>query len=305
MSDKPSYLELYEEYIRIQELYFSKKKNFDKPPFTVDKQNIKVDFKNTKFNIQKPLYDTFQNALQVHTSNKNKLQEEYNYYKNRLIYGSDSKDMNAFTTITKNINNETKKIQDIIKQISSNENHLVDSVAEKNKTILDHNEAKTKLYRDIITTKDDVQKKIKINDYLKMDAFSKDDLLNMDYMTIPNEFEIHTADIIDVVLKRLNSDLKKKLKKTLKEFSKKSSQLSEVQDKTIKKTKANLKSKINQFVFSNLEECKSKSKGKKYYMSKKDMIAIISKNEALTKKFGKLIDVKKMSKENICDTLFS
>lgn len=59
---------------------------------------------------------------------------------------------------------------------------------------------------------------------------------------------------------------------------------------------------FNLFNFKTRDECKSSSRSKGYYISKKDLVDIIEKDPELSKAFPK--GFKKQPKEAICDTLF-
>jgi hypothetical protein len=286
------YLGLYEEYLRIEDLVLlTKEDQFDHKPVVIDKDNIIVNFKKNKFNIRKPIYQTFSIKLHSYLKDKEDLMKAYNFEKKQIVYNGKT-DFKEIQRITNNINDITKNIKDISDKLNDNKMDI-------NATLVTINNDNTKIrkehedmYNIIVDTFDDVSQKQKINDYLKMNIEVKHTSSINDYMMIVDHYIVSPPVLQDVSLDKADES-EKKLKEKLKKTKKVT--------KTEKELKDGMKEGIKKIIFKTLDECNSTKRSKAFYLNKSQLHEIIENDAELKKKVGKLF--KKMSRAELCDKL--
>lgn len=295
-----SYPHLYEEYLRIQDLYLNNQHLFDEPPFNNDKEKLQVQFRETNFELKKPVYSLRMNELQKLHNTKHELMKEYDFEKKRIIYG-EKKDLSEIKRLTQLIHENDKALNELETnfqkkkdQLEKEWNHLNDAHSKSLNT-------KKELFESIQNTMDDVVQKTKINQYLKLtmedNASHKDAILRK--MIALNDYMLSKPVIINDKTKPPPSVPKKptkaKLEKMIKEKLKKST------PKTETEVKKEWKQNVMKGIFGSLSDCKSTKHSKPYYLSKAQIYALIEKDPELKKKVGKMY--KKLSRDDLCDKL--
>lgn len=298
-----SYPHLYEEYLRIYDLYLNNQHLFDNPPFTNDKEKLQVQFRETKFELQKPVYSFRLNELEKLENTKHKLMREYDFEKKKIIYGAKN-DLAEIKRLTQHIHDNRKAMIELetISQrkkdkLESEWNHFNDSHTKSLNT-------KKELFDSIHNTTDDVIQKTKINQYLNMtledNASQREGILKkmiaIDDYTLSKPM-IMSADINQSpdVKPKEKSTPKSKLEKKIKEKLKKST------PKTETEVKKEWKQNVMKGIFGSLSDCKSTKHSKPYYLNKTQIYALIEKDAELKKKVGKMY--KKLSRDELCDKL--
>jgi hypothetical protein len=294
-----SYPHLYEEYLRIYDLYLNNQHLFDNPPFTNDKEKLQVQFRETKFELKKPMYSLRMNALQKLQNSKHELMKKYDFEKKRIIYG-EKKDFTEIKRLTQLIHDNDKAMNELVThfqkkkdQLESEWNHVNDAHSKSLNT-------KKELFDSIHNTSDDVIQKTKINQYLNMtledNASQREGILRkmiaVDDYTLSKPI-IMSADINQTpdVKPKEKSKLEKKIKEKLKKST----------PKTETEVKKEWKQNVMKGIFGSLSDCKSTKHSKPYYLSKAQIYALIEKDAQLKKKVGKMY--KKLSRDELCDKL--
>lgn len=286
------YLNLYEEYMRIQDLYMSKPETFDTPPFTNDKISIIVNFIQTKFQIKKPLYKSSELELQKLQKNKLELLHKYDNEKKEIFF-KEKKDLVLITKYTQDINNIDiliNTITDVMKEYKAHVDTNLNTIRNNNNAIKN---ARYNLFIDILQTNDDIDKKSKINEYMKMNNTQTPTKKMSDYNLILDNYIENLPILQDNSLfkpDKSENKLKEKLKKAKTNVGKSETRL-----------KTDLKEGIKKIVFKTLDECNSTKRSKPFYMNKAQLHEIIESDPELKKKVGKMF--KKMSRVELCDKL--
>lgn len=118
------YLQMFEDYVRIRDLYLSKPKTFkEKPYMDVDPEGIlKVDFKQTKFVLSKPVYANYKQTLTNLRNQRLNLMYEYTFAMNEILAGKNDEDDSALVELTNEINRIDREIENVHKRMSESKN---------------------------------------------------------------------------------------------------------------------------------------------------------------------------------------
>lgn len=294
-----SYPHLYEEYLRIHDLYLNNQHLFDNPPFNNDKEKLQVQFRETKFELKKPVYSFRMNELQKLQNSKHELMKEYDFEKKRIIYG-EKKDLSEIKRLTQLIHDNDRAFNELTisfqkkkDQLEKEWNHLNDAHSKSLNT-------KKDLFVSIHNTMDDVVKKTKINQYLNFtledNAFQRDAILRKkialdDYLLSKPVIMSDESKSPSVPKQTTKTKLEKKIKEKLKKST----------PKTEAEVKKEWKQNVMKGIFGSLSDCKSTKHSKPYYLSKAQIYALIEKDPELKKKVGKMY--KKLSRDDLCDKL--
>lgn len=298
-----TYPQLYEEYIRIYDLYLKNPILFEKPPFVVDNEIIKVQFHETKFELKKPVYTLRLKEVQNLYNTKTELMKQYDLEKKKIIY-SEKNALHEIKDLTKSIHHTNQKINELTitfdKMKSDLESQMNDLEDIQSKSLIQ----KKDLFETICKTTDDVSKKTKINQYLNMsvdDTTSQRESI-MNKMLTLDDYMVNKPVIIStdpLVMQKEEIKVKKtasqKLEKKIKEKLKKTT------PKTEEDVKKEWKTNLMKGLFGSLSDCKSTKHSKPYYLSKAQMYSLIEKDPEVKKKVGKMY--KKMSRDELCDKL--
>ena len=281
------YQQLYEEYLRVNDIFLSKYDQFDDPPIIEDTKEIKVKFKQTNFTIIKPIYTSLSTELSKSMTKCYDLMTKYDFEKKQIIYNG-SNNLNKIKELTLQIVDVNEHINSLRRTMKE----LLDDCTTKNNKAKNHNEEiirqKGSLYDKAINANDDVQKQQTINEYLSVPS----DMVSMSncydeidiFMESPPILETNNMD-------KSERKLTKKLKAIKSKINKSETELKQELKETIKKS-----------IFNTLEECNSTKRSKPYYLTKKELYDIIEKDPLLKKKVGKMY--KKLSRQDLCDKLF-
>ena len=309
-----SYSKLYEEYIRICDLYLSKQHLFEKPPYTNSDDTLRVDFHQTRFELKKPIYSLYSSEISKQQHEKNELLKEYAFEKNQLIHKnkSDLSEMKRLTKLLADNNQRTTELQDeLLKKKGLVQAKLTSAENARSVAIQD----KKNLYESILNTNDDILQKKDIDRYLNMnfDEGSEKNETNLGEMVaiedllVSKHVMIHNDGDVDSKSKGPSSVTEKKPKLTAK--SKLENKIKEKlqnpnsKSKTETEVKTELKKNILKGIFGSLSDCKSTKHSKPYYLNKTQIYALIEKDPNLKKKVGKMY--KKLSRDDLCDKLIS
>lgn len=294
-----SYPHLYEEYLRIHDLYLNNQHLFDNPPFNNDKEKLQVQFRETKFELKKPMYSFRMNELQKLQNSKHELMKEYDFEKKRIIYG-EKKDLTEIKRLTQLIHDNDRALNELTisfqkkkDQLEKEWNHLNDAHSKSLNT-------KKDLFVSIHNTMDDVAKKTKINQYLNFtlednasqrDAILRKQIALDDYLLSKPVIMSDESKSPSVPKQTTKTKLEKKIKDKLKKST----------PKTEAEVKKEWKQNVMKGIFGSLSDCKSTKHSKPYYLSKAQIYALIEKDPELKKKVGKMY--KKLSRDDLCDKL--
>lgn len=307
------YLQLYQEYLRIDDIYSTSPNLFSTPPCKMTKDTIDVDFHETKFLVKKPMYANYLKTMEAYEKEKKELLSEYMFEKNRFVYGEhqNRNSIQALTQKVARVNQEMKRVEQameaersaIEKDINlsmskgmksdSDSKDQFDKISEINDDILKKNKI-----QDYLTTKNDtkVLNESNKNEQVRLEHFR---MIMSDYMVSSPETSTPSKALVSPTRPTTKDPQKIKLKTKLK--TKLASQ--PTQTKTDAEVKKEFKETVKKMVFKTLEECNSTKHSKPYYMSKAKLYELIEKDPELKKKVGKMY--KKMSRSELCDNLLS
>lgn len=284
--DNKEYLKLYEEYVRLNDIFISKFYQFDTPPIIQDKEFIKVNFNQNQFILKKPIYEFI---TKTRDSLKKQIKDalhEYRFEKMQVLYNNE-KDLTKLKKLTAEITSLETELKELNIKHAKQENSYQSRINAKVNTRLAFESEKKLLFDTILNTSDDVQRKSMIKEYFNK-VFDHNDSVMIPY----NDYYITSLPVVvdNIRLDKPERKLKEKLKK-IKKIT-----------KTEIEIKDELKMSIKRNIFKTLEECTSTKRSKPYYLSKKEIFDIIEKDPELKKKVGKMY--KKLSREDLCDKLF-
>ena len=312
------YMQLYQEYLRINDIYLTSPNLFSTPPCKMTKEMIDVDFHETKFVMKKPVYANFSEKMEAYAKAKKELLSDYLLEKNKFVHG-DHQNRTNIQDLTKKITQVNHDMQ-LLEQAVKSERNAIDKEINllSNKVTKNDFESENQ-FGNISTTNDDILKKTKIRDYLvakeeskvKNDADKNEKGRLEHFKMIVTDYTISSpqtstkattnttpnpTSTVDAQKTKLKTKLKSKLVK-------KSDGSKQTKTKTDTEVKKEIKESVKKMVFKTLEECNSTKHSKPYYMSKAKLYELIEKDPELKKKVGKMY--KKMTRNELCDNLLS
>ena len=302
-----SYLKLYEEYVRINDLYLSKQGAFETAPFVNNNDTLRVNFHQTNFELKKPLYSFGKEELKALLEKRKQSLKEYDFEKKKVIYGNNN-DLNVVKRLTHEIEEINQHIDDVNIKLQKKKDAIQSKIDQlhndRMKSILE----KKQLFDIIQETNDDVIQKTKIDQYL--DTNYTDNLLESEMLArkmvaiddivvrkhvIENGMAKNDVDDGQVVKKQNKANAKSKLEGKIKQ------KLKESKPKTEEQIKKEWKKNIMKGICGSIEDSKSTKHSKPYYMSKTQIHALIEKDPELKEKVGKMY--KKLSRNDLCDKM--
>lgn len=298
--------------------------------FKMFEDTMKMSDSSVNVEFVKPKYMFHDEMKNVVNDETKSLINEYQYYKKIYLYGHDNEKNQAYETLEKLTNqililNDCRdKLIDVVSRYHEQNYLKSENVRKKNQ---DMGTEIADIKHAISETTDDIEKTRLINQYVnkytymnrihlstgQLDALSAAKLLPFDIIIKAPKVKslnrvgvnskndkapsnaavpVGAKESEETVTKTIDDKLKKKLKNVVKQMSSTSREESE---QVAKKEKRRLK----RFLFKNLSECQSTKRNNPEFMTKDELIDVISQTPSLKAKLPS--NYKTMKKNELCE----
>lgn len=314
------YYKSFEEFSRLNNIIITKKGKLQKEDYdiTESSDSVTARFKSSRVSFNKPKYASFFILKEKVDEDILSMKYKYDSLKKKILYdtSSDQKEViEQFENMTAKLNN-LYKLRNVLQSVyllhKTNKKDELTNVVNK---IQDERNKRLGSISEIENVKRNEQDSIRtttlIQEYIK-DKSNKTiidltlDKRNLeDFHNLIHEILL-TLPSVDGSSDGISNDDSKK------SSEKKDPKMSKIEKKAKKILQKNqtqefnastYKKKLIKFLFNTMDECKTSKRSKEYYMSREQILEVISKDPELQKKLGKMY--KTLSKEELCKKLLN
>lgn len=310
----------FEEFSRLNNIIINKKGKLQKEDYDITDSSgsVTARFKSSRVSFNKPKYASFFVLKEQVDEDILFMKHKYDSLKKKILYDSSSnqKDvMEQFESMTAKLNN-LYKLRNVLQSVyllhKTNKNDELEKVANdiqnaKNKRLTSFAEIEN-----VKTNEhDSIRMKSLIQEYIK-DKSSKSiidltlDKRNLeDFHNLIHEIVLTLPSVDGYSDGVANNNSKKSSEKKDPKMTK----IDKKAKKILQKNQAQefnastYKKKLTKFLFNTIDECKNSKRSKEYYMSREQILEVISKDSDLQKKLGKMY--RTLSKEELCKKLLN
>jgi hypothetical protein len=308
----------FEEFSRLNNLIINKKGKLQKEDYDItDSSNsVSARFKSSRVSFNKPKYASFFVLKEKVNEDILFMKHKYDSLKKQILYdsSSDQKEIiEQFKSMTEKMNN-LYKLRNVLQTVHLL--HKTNKEEELQKVTNEIHDAKTKRlvsFSEINNVKtneqDSIRATILIQEYIKDKTISAIIDLSLDKRNL-EDFHNLIHEIVltlpsvdgssDGVSNHDSKTSSEKIDPKMSKIDKKAKKILQM-NQTQEFNASTYKKKLTKFLFNTIDECKNSKRSKEYYMSKDQILEVISKDPDLQRKLGKMY--KTLSKEELCKKL--